>query len=52
MFLSRPELLPDRWQADLAKADETTLARRVSDYIAGMTDRFALQEHARLVRSP
>jgi len=24
------------------------LARRVADYIAGMTDRFALQEHARL----
>ncbi len=52
LFLSRPDLMPDRWQADLAKADETARARRVSDYIAGMTDRFALQEHARLVRSP
>ena len=27
----------------------TALARIVSDYIAGMTDRFALQEHARLI---
>ncbi len=28
------------------------LARMVSDYIAGMTDRFALQEHARLIGGP
>ena len=27
---------------------ETELARIVCDYIAGMTDRFALQSHARL----
>jgi dGTPase len=25
------------------------LARLVADYIAGMTDRFALQEHERLI---
>ena len=34
-----------------AAEDETTLARMVSDYIAGMTDRFALQEHARIFGS-
>ena len=28
--------------------DEAHLARRVADYIAGMTDRFAIQEHQRL----
>ncbi len=50
LFLDRPALLPERWQADVTRAaDETTLARMVSDYIAGMTDRFALQQHARLV---
>ena len=27
---------------------KTALARIVSDYISGMTDRFALQEHERL----
>jgi len=49
LFLSNPTLLPKRWQADVAKVtDQATLARMVSDYIAGMTDRFALQEHARL----
>ena len=31
-----------------APEDETRLARRVADYIAGMTDRFAIQEHQRL----
>jgi len=51
MFLERPDMLPRRWQGDVAAAreDETALARLVSDYIAGMTDRFALQEHARLM---
>lgn len=50
LFLGNPGLMPDRWHVDIAKAQgETGLARLVSDYIAGMTDRFALQEHARLI---
>ena len=49
LFLSRPELLPAEWRADIEAArDEVTLARIVADYVAGMTDRFAIQEHARL----
>ena len=49
LFLTQPALLPAEWQADIAAAvDETALARIVADYVAGMTDRFALQEHARL----
>jgi dGTPase len=53
LYLGDPALLPARWQADVdAAADETALARIVADYIAGMTDRFALQEHARLVGGP
>jgi dGTPase len=49
IYLARPDLMPDRWQADIAEAaDETAIARHVADYIAGMTDRFALQSHARL----
>jgi len=51
LFLSDLSLLPARWQADVAAAggDETRLARLVSDYVAGMTDRFALQLHAKLL---
>ena len=49
LFIADPSLLPAEWQADLGAAqDETTLARCVCDYVAGMTDRFALQEHQRL----
>jgi dGTPase len=53
MFLADPALLPGEWQADVAAAgDETALARIVADYVAGMTDRFAIQEHARLTGAP
>ena len=49
LFLRQPDLLPPEWQADVAAArDETHLARVVADYVAGMTDRFAIQEHQRL----
>jgi len=51
LFLAEPQLLPPEWQADVqAAGDETALARVVADYIAGMTDRFAIQEHQRLCR--
>jgi dGTPase len=50
LFMARPDLLPQEWAADVrAAADEVTLARIVADYVAGMTDRFALQEHQRLL---
>jgi dGTPase len=49
LFLRQPDLLPPEWQGDVTAAtDETQLARVVADYVAGMTDRFAIQEHARL----
>lgn len=50
LFMARPDLLPAEWRADIEAArDEVTLARIVADYVAGMTDRFAIQEHARLM---
>ncbi|WP_170438973.1 deoxyguanosinetriphosphate triphosphohydrolase [Ruegeria arenilitoris] len=49
IYLSDPRQMPRHWHSDIeAATDETALARIVSDYIAGMTDRFALQDHARL----
>jgi dGTPase len=49
LFLNDPSQLPEEWQADVARAgDRTALARVVLDYVAGMTDRFAIQEHERL----
>lgn len=48
-FMAHPGELPKQWRKDVENAkDETALARIVSDYVSGMTDRFALLEHARL----
>lgn len=47
IFMNEPQCLPVEWRAP-EEAGETARARRVSDYIAGMTDRFALAEHYRL----
>ena len=35
----------------LAACDDAGRARRIADFIAGMTDRYALAEHARLFDS-
>ncbi|MEN8198091.1 MAG: deoxyguanosinetriphosphate triphosphohydrolase, partial [Pseudomonadota bacterium] len=43
--------LPAEWREQSAGADEAGLARLVADYIAGMTDRYAMQEHERLEQS-
>ena len=52
LFMGDPGHLPDEWRDDVVRADSTdALARIVADYVAGMTDRFALQEHARLLGS-
>lgn len=47
-FKAEPGVMPEEWRADLPKEDEPRLARRVADYIAGMTDRYAILEHQRL----
>ena len=47
-FTDRPEHLPEEWRRGLDPADPGRSARRVADYIAGMTDRYALTEHRRL----
>ena len=53
LFMSDPSLLPKQWRKDVAEVkSDTELARIVADYIAGMTDRFALQEHERLTGGP
>jgi len=41
-------ILPDGWRALAGEKDGPRAARTVADYIAGMTDRFALDEHRRL----
>ena len=49
LFMAEPNTLPTEWQSAGANGDdETRRARLVADYIAGMTDRYALSEHSRL----
>ena len=48
LLLSEPNLLPQDWAEEAASLDHAGKARVVADYIAGMTDRFALDEHRRL----
>jgi dGTPase len=51
-FHRKHTLLPDNWQVRIleagAEADDALRARIVADYIAGMTDRYAIREHERL----
>jgi dGTPase len=47
-FMAEPRAMPGEWTVGLGRHDEARIARRVADYIAGMTDRYALQEHRRL----
>jgi dGTPase len=51
-FTKNYKILPDNWQMRVKEAggveNEQLRARIVCDYIAGMTDRYAIREHERL----
>ncbi|MGE0259850.1 MAG: deoxyguanosinetriphosphate triphosphohydrolase [Alphaproteobacteria bacterium] len=47
LFLAEPECLPQEWAVPPGASDAVR-ARIIADYLAGMTDRFALDEHRRL----
>ena len=49
LLLGEPQSLPAAWQARVGAPGSAETAKAVADYIAGMTDRFALDEHARLI---
>ena len=48
LFMAEPEVLPTEWFDRAHGLSEPDRARVVCDYIAGMTDRFAIEEHKRL----
>jgi dGTPase len=48
LFLAEPEVMPTEWFLRAQGRDEAGRARVVCDYIAGMTDRFAIEEHRKL----
>ncbi len=47
-YMSDPGQMPAEFSVAALSSDETARARVVSDYVAGMTDRFAIAEHERL----
>lgn len=47
-FTAEPGAMPEEWSAGLDGAAEGRIARRVADYIAGMTDTYAVLAHKRL----
>jgi dGTPase len=50
-YSAKPDDLPAEWKEGLDGLDGVSRARRVADFIAGMTDRYALAEHQRLFDS-
>ena len=50
-YVAAPGDLPAEWTEGLDPADAAGRALRVADFIAGMTDRYAMVEHARLFGS-
>ena len=48
LYMEEPDVLPEDWRLRATEGDGTRRARAVCDYIAGMTDRFAIEEHRRL----
>jgi dGTPase len=48
LFLAEPDVLPAEWCLRLRDMDEAGRAQVICDYMAGMTDRYAIEEHRRL----
>jgi dGTPase len=50
LFMEDPGVLPEEWYEVARTDDLDRRARAVCDYIAGMTDRYAMEEHRKLFR--
>ncbi|MFN3232209.1 MAG: deoxyguanosinetriphosphate triphosphohydrolase [Alphaproteobacteria bacterium] len=48
-YMADPSSMPEEWARAAAGSEPRQAARTVADFIAGMTDRFALNAHERLI---
>ncbi|MBK5911778.1 deoxyguanosinetriphosphate triphosphohydrolase [Rhodothalassium salexigens] len=48
LYTNEPNVLPGEWAAKCDRAKGPATARAVADFIAGMTDRYAVREHQKL----
>ena len=47
-YFADPAIMPEGWREVLVQAEDHVKARHVCDFLAGMTDTYALKEHRRL----
>ena len=47
-YMANPQHMPEEFSAGALRGNESERARVVADYVAGMTDRFAIAEYERL----
>ncbi len=47
-YLESPHLLPEKWRQRFTNADHSLRPAIIIDFVAGMTDRYAIDEHRRL----
>jgi len=47
-YMADETLLPSEWRADHPRTDKAHYARQVCDFLSGMTDTYALEQHRRL----
>ena len=47
-YFADPAAMPEGWREVLGQAEDRVKARHVADFLAGMTDTYALKEHRRL----
>ncbi len=47
-YMNDDKLLPEDWRETHPRTDQNRYARQVCDFIAGMTDRYALDQHKRM----
>lgn len=48
LYLNEPQEMPEEWRDIALESDMKKVPRLACDFIAGMTDRYALSEHSRL----
>ncbi|TKT76761.1 deoxyguanosinetriphosphate triphosphohydrolase [Aquamicrobium sp. LC103] len=48
LYFDDPRQMPEGWREGLDRAEERVRARHVADFLAGMTDTYAVKEHRRL----
>ena len=48
LYFADPRAMPEGWREGLDRAEDRIKARSVADFLAGMTDTYAVKEHRRL----